>query len=120
MRGTASEPQAAGLQGGAGFEPGGGKGTIRSIILSRFEQHYLENNARAIVYSSYARDFFIVEESLEGGFTARALGESLFTQSDDLEETKRNTLDAVSCHFDRDAPHLIRLPIVREETLQNA
>lgn len=45
---------------------------------------------------------FLVEEALEGGYTARALGESIFTEGETLEETKKNIKDAVNCHFDED------------------
>jgi hypothetical protein len=64
--------------------------------------------------------FFLVEESPEGGYTARALGESIFTQGEDLDDTKRNILEAVGCHFDQGVPLVIRLHIVREETLSYA
>ena len=40
---------------------------------------------------------FLVQEAPEGGYTARALGESIFTEADDLREMVR---DAVRCHFD--------------------
>jgi hypothetical protein len=43
---------------------------------------------------------FLVEEEPEGGYTARALGESIFTEADDLEELRRNVREAVECHFD--------------------
>jgi hypothetical protein len=61
---------------------------------------------------------FIVEESPEGGYTARALGTSIFTEADDWGELQANVRDAVNCHFDEDkAPKLIRLHFVREEVL---
>ena len=61
---------------------------------------------------------FVVEEDPEGGYTARALGESIFTEADDLESLKKNIRDAMECHFDRkeDIPRIVRLHIVREET----
>jgi hypothetical protein len=43
---------------------------------------------------------FLVEEAPEGGYTARALGESIFTEAHDLEELRRNVREAVECHFD--------------------
>ena len=43
---------------------------------------------------------FLVEEAPEGGYTARALGESIFTQGDTLEELRTQIRDAVHCHFD--------------------
>jgi predicted RNase H-like HicB family nuclease len=61
---------------------------------------------------------FLVEEADEGGFTARAASESIFTEADTLDELRRNVREAVECHFDDgQAPKLIRLHIVREEIL---
>lgn len=59
---------------------------------------------------------FLVEEAPEGGFTARALGESIFTEADDLEALREMVRDAVRCHFDEGrGPRVIRLHFVREE-----
>lgn len=61
---------------------------------------------------------FIVEESPEGGLTARALGESIFTEADDIESLHRQVRDAVHCHFDEgQAPKIIRLHFTREELI---
>lgn len=61
---------------------------------------------------------FWVEEAPEGGFTARALGQSIFTEADTLNELRRNVREAVECHFDDGAaPKIIRLHFVREEVL---
>ena len=43
---------------------------------------------------------FSIQESPEGGYEARALGHSIFTEADSLEELKAMIRDAVSCHFD--------------------
>ncbi len=43
---------------------------------------------------------FLVEEAPEGGFTARALGESIFTEADTMEELRQQIRDAVACHFE--------------------
>jgi hypothetical protein len=45
---------------------------------------------------------FIVEEAPEGGYLARALGESIFTEVDDLTDLHEQVRDAVRCHFDED------------------
>jgi len=62
---------------------------------------------------------FLVEEEPEGGYTARALGESIFTQADDLATLRQNVLDAVRCHFSdcAEGPKLVRLHHVRDEVL---
>jgi hypothetical protein len=61
---------------------------------------------------------FLVDEADEGGFTARAVSHSIFTEADTLDELRRNIREAVECHFDEgQAPKLIRLHIVREEIL---
>jgi hypothetical protein len=43
---------------------------------------------------------FLVEEAPEGGYTARAIGESIFTQADDFAALEENVRDAVRCHFE--------------------
>jgi len=61
---------------------------------------------------------FLVEESPEGGFEARALGHSVFTEAETFEELKTVVQDAVRCHFDEgDGPSLIRLHQVRDEVI---
>ncbi len=61
---------------------------------------------------------FLVEESPEGGFTARALGESIFTEADTMDELRRMIKDAVQCHFEEgNTPKVIRLHFVKEETI---
>ena len=62
---------------------------------------------------------FLVEDEPEGGYTARALGEAIFTQADDMATLRQKVLDAVRCHFP-DAggrPKLVRLHQVRDEVL---
>jgi hypothetical protein len=61
---------------------------------------------------------FIVEEAPEGGFTARALGEAIFTEADTVSELQAAVRDAVRCHFDEaDLPKVVRLHFVREEVI---
>jgi len=43
---------------------------------------------------------FLVEDDVDGGLTARAMGEAIFTEPDDMEELRENIADAVVCHFD--------------------
>ena len=61
---------------------------------------------------------FVVEESPEGGYTARAVGESIFTEADTLPDLHEKAREAVRCHFDNgSAPKLIRLHFVRDEVI---
>ena len=61
---------------------------------------------------------FDVTESLEGGYEARALGHSIFTQGEDWDDLKGMAREAVLCHFDDDeVPRVIRLHLVREEAI---
>ena len=61
---------------------------------------------------------FVVEESPEGGYEARALGHSIFTQGETLDEVREAVKDAVRCHFEEDQrPRIIRLHQVRDELL---
>jgi hypothetical protein len=62
--------------------------------------------------------FFMVEEAPEGGYTAHALGASIFTEADSLSDLRVKIRDAVSCHFDKSQePKVIRLHFVREEVI---
>ena len=62
---------------------------------------------------------FLVEDDPDGGYTARALGEAIFTQADDIASLREMVRDAVHCHFpdDQNRPKLIRLHIVRDEVI---
>ncbi|MGK7900904.1 MAG: 2-oxoisovalerate dehydrogenase E1 subunit beta [Hormoscilla sp.] len=42
---------------------------------------------------------FLVEEGPEGGYIAKAIGESIFTQADSLQELREMIKDAVHCHY---------------------
>ncbi len=59
---------------------------------------------------------FMVEEAPEGGYTARALGASIFTEADNLGMLQDRIREAVACHFDvSDKPRMARLHFVRDE-----
>jgi hypothetical protein len=61
---------------------------------------------------------FAVEESPEGGYEARALGYSIFTQADSVDELRDMVRDAVRCHFDSESiPAVIRLHFVHDEVI---
>ena len=61
---------------------------------------------------------FVIEEALEGGYTARALGASIFTEGETLLEVKANIKEAIACHFEEgETPKIIRLHIVKDELL---
>jgi hypothetical protein len=60
---------------------------------------------------------FLVEDDPDGGYSARALGESIFTEGVDMTELRENILDAIRCHFTGrgDLPKIVRLHMVRDE-----
>lgn len=61
---------------------------------------------------------FIVENSDEGGYTAKSLGYSIYTEGETLDELKENIKDAIKCHFDaKEVPHIVRLHIVKDEVI---
>lgn len=61
---------------------------------------------------------FEVTQEPDGGYTAEALGESIFTQADSWDELRRNVADAVAAYFfDTEMPSQIRLRLVRDEML---
>ena len=46
---------------------------------------------------------FLVENEPEGGYMARAIGESIFTQADSIPELREMVKDAVECHYPDEA-----------------
>jgi hypothetical protein len=60
---------------------------------------------------------FIVEESPEGGFVAKGLGISIYTEAESMEELRTAVKDAVLCHFDDEKKRIIRLHIVKDEVI---
>jgi len=61
---------------------------------------------------------FLIEESLEGGYVARALETSIHTEADNLNALKDSIRDAVKCHFDEnERPQIIRLHFVKDEVI---
>ena len=61
---------------------------------------------------------FLVEESAEGGYEARALGYSIYTQAEDMDELRNMVRDSVRCHFEEgEMPRVIRLHMVKDEVI---
>jgi hypothetical protein len=61
---------------------------------------------------------FEVAQEADGGFTAEAIGEAIFTQADTWEELRSNVREAVQAfYFDSAPPRSIRLRMVRDEVL---
>jgi len=61
---------------------------------------------------------FLVEDDPEGGYTARALGYSIFTEAETPEELEAKARDAVRCHFEAgELPAVIRLHYVRDDVI---
>jgi len=62
---------------------------------------------------------FIVTEAEEGGYNARAVGPSIFTQDGTREEIEKNVREAVLCHFKPEmaAPKLIHLHYVHDQVI---
>jgi len=61
---------------------------------------------------------FSVTDSPEGGYEARALGHSIFTQAETMDDLREMVRDAVRCHFEpASAPQIIRLHVVHDEVI---
>lgn len=63
--------------------------------------------------------FEVSEDELEGGYTARALSYSIFTEADTIDELRDNVREATDAFFDEtmETPKVIRLHFVRDELL---
>ena len=65
-----------------------------------------------------AEIIFEVTEAVEGGFDARALGYSIFTQGEDWTDLKAMVKDAVLCHFgDEGETKIVRLHFIKDEAI---
>jgi len=61
---------------------------------------------------------FLIEESIEGGYEAKAVGYPIFTEAETEEEIKKNILEAVKCHFDEDEmPAYLNIRFLKEEQI---
>jgi sulfur relay (sulfurtransferase) DsrF/TusC family protein len=59
---------------------------------------------------------FLVEDSPAGGYEAKALSASIYTEADTLDELCFMIKDAVECHFEeQERPRIIRLHTVSED-----
>lgn len=58
---------------------------------------------------------FLVKESDEGGYEAKALEVSIFTEGDTIIELKNNIKEAVQLHYNDSIKRLARLHYVKEE-----
>ena len=58
---------------------------------------------------------FEIRDAEEGGFSARALGNAIFTEAETWEELRTNVLEAVSLHFEDipARPRLVQLHYIR-------
>jgi len=61
---------------------------------------------------------FLIEETPDGDYTAKAVGYNIFTEADSINALKAMLKDAVNCHFnEKDRPKLIRMHTVRDEII---
>ncbi len=61
---------------------------------------------------------FLVEEDIDGGYVAHALGHSIITEAATWNELRSAVQDAVRCHFEpSERPTVVRLHMVRQEVL---
>lgn len=63
--------------------------------------------------------FEVIEDEIDGGYSASALGHGIHTDGETLEELRQNVKEAVECCFDEttELPKMIRLHFVRDEVL---
>lgn len=71
------------------------------------------------LYSGLMELIFEIRDADEGGFYARALGHSIFTEAQTWEELRANVLEAVSLHFEEAGtrPRLVQLHYVKDELM---
>lgn len=62
---------------------------------------------------------FEVRDAEEGGYYARALGHSVFTQAETWGELRENVLEAVALHLEDESvrPRIVQLHYVKDELI---
>ncbi len=91
---------------------------IKEGKLEFFKEKVLEARKQGTIGTLDTEIAFQVREAPEGGYTARAVGYSIFTEGDDWEHLKYMMRDAVLCHFDDcEAPQAIRVHLVQNEVI---
>ena len=55
---------------------------------------------------------FFIQNAEEGGYTAQAVGYSIYTQGETLDETVENIKEAVECHFGEEEVKSHTMPIM--------
>ena len=87
------------------------KRQIKLALQTLKEKEWLRVPAAEIVFQ--------VCEDPEGGYTAHAVGYSIFTEGDDWEHLKFMVRDAVLCHFDdHEMPQAIRIQTEQGEVIE--
>jgi hypothetical protein len=59
---------------------------------------------------------FSYQESPDGGYEARAIGHSIFTQAKTMDELRANVNDAVACHFGDRIPQPVPRLLARSKS----
>ncbi|MDX2267756.1 MAG: 2-phospho-L-lactate guanylyltransferase [Bryobacter sp.] len=75
--------------------------------------------SRAFGYAVGMELIFEIRDAEEGGYFARALGHSIFTQADSWEDLRANLLEAVALHFEdaEASPKLVQMHYVKDELI---
>lgn len=62
---------------------------------------------------------FEVREAEEGGYIARALGHSIFTEADSWEQLRENVREVTTLHFEDEEvrPKIIQLHFIKDELI---
>lgn len=62
---------------------------------------------------------FEVRDADEGGYCARSLGHSIFTEAETWEELRSNVIEATALHFEDSPvqPRLVQLHYVKDELI---
>lgn len=78
----------------------------------------IANSTATRIVNAMKELIFEVTQEADGGYVAESLGEGVITQADTWEELRTNVREAVAAYFfDRPAPTVLRLRLVRDEVL---
>ncbi len=62
---------------------------------------------------------FLVEDAVESGYTARALGHSIFTEAETMDVLRQHVREAIECHFEQSGESAPILGLAVKKVVEN-
>ena len=83
------------------------------------EREFCQGMLAVVTSPSTEIVFEVIEDEVDGGYSASAIGYGIHTQGETIEEIRENVQEAFECYFDGELarPEVIRLHFAHDEVL---